>query len=155
MPPPAITSSKDILATFDPVTGDLARVEQKNDFRYQEGDRQARADSAILDQQKDVMTLDGKARASDPTGSTNADRIVMDQKTGRLHGRRERGLHRQPDKEGKSSAMLSQDEVMQAQAQRMVSTGRSPNQKIHYEGKAAWHRPAGRQSHQGRQAGSR
>ncbi len=136
MPPPALTASKDILATFDPVTGDLARVEQKNDFRYQEGDRQARANLAILDQQKDVMTLDGAARAWDPTGSVTAEHLVMDQKTGDYTADGHVASSRQPDKKGKSSGMLAQDQVIQAQAQKMVSIGRSPNQKIHYEGNA-------------------
>jgi lipopolysaccharide export system protein LptA len=135
-PPPAITSSKDILATFDPKTGELARVEQKSDFRYQEGDRQARADNAILEQQKDVMTLEGKARLSDPTGSTDADHIVIDQKSGDFTADGNVASTRQPDKDGKSSAMLSTDEVLEARAQRMISTGHGKEQKIHYEGKA-------------------
>jgi lipopolysaccharide export system protein LptA len=135
-PPPAITSSKDILATFDPKTGELARVEQKSDFSYKEGDREARADTAILEQQKDVMTLNGKARLWDPTGSTNADRIVIDQKSGDFTADGNVASTRQPDKDGKSSAMLSTDEVLEARAQRMVSTGHGKEQKIHYEGKA-------------------
>jgi lipopolysaccharide export system protein LptA len=135
-PPPAITSSKDILATFDPKTSELARVEQKSDFRYQEGDREARADSAILEQQKDVMTLEGKARLSDTTGSTNADRIVIDQKSGDFTADGNVASTRQPDKDGKSSAMLSTSDVLEARAQRMVSTGHGKDQKIHYEGQA-------------------
>ena len=134
-PPPAITSSKDILATFDPKTGELARVEQKTDFRYQEGDREARADMATLEQQKDVMTLDGKARLADPTGSTTAERIVIDQKSGDFTADGNVASTRQPDKDGKSSAMLATDQVMEARAQRMVSTGHGKDQKIHYEGK--------------------
>lgn len=135
MPPPAITSSKDILATFDPKTSELARVEQKTDFRYQEGDRQARAGSATLDQKTDVMTLAGNAQMSDPTGSTNADRIVIDQKTGDFTAEGNVASTRQPDKDGKSSAMLDTDQVLEARAQRMTSTGHGPDQKIHYEGK--------------------
>jgi lipopolysaccharide export system protein LptA len=136
-PPPAITSSKDILAIFDPKTSELARVEQKNDFRYQEGDREARADMAILEQQKDLMTLEGKARLSDTTGATSADRIVIDQKSGDFRADGNVASTRQPDKDGKSSAMLSTDEVLEARAQLMVSTGHGKDQKIHYEGKAA------------------
>ena len=64
--------SKDILATFDPKTSDLARLEQKTDFKYQEGVRQARADRATLDQAKDLMTLDVGARVWDPTGRPRA-----------------------------------------------------------------------------------
>lgn len=134
MPPaPAFTQSKEILATFDPATGELARVDQKTDFRYQEGDSQARADRAVLEQQKDVMTLEGSARAWDSTGSAAADRIVMNQKTGDYTADGHVASTRQPDKDGKSSAMLSTDDVMQARAQRMVATDH--NKKIHYEGR--------------------
>lgn len=135
-PPPAITSSKEILATFDSKTGELARVEQKSDFLYHEGDREAHADLATLEQQKDVMTLDGKARLADPTGSTSADRIVIDQKSGDFTADGNVASTRQPDKDGKSSAMLATDQVMEARAQRMVSTGHGKEQKIHYEGNA-------------------
>lgn len=133
MPPaPAFTQSKEILATFDPGTGDLARVEQKTDFRYQQGDSQAHADSAILDQKNNVMTLVGAARTWDSTGSASADRIVMDQKTGNYNAEGHVASTHQPDSEGKSSAMLATDQVLEARAQRMVSTDH--NQKIHYEG---------------------
>lgn len=135
-PPPAITSSKDILAAFDPKTNELARVEQKTDFRYREGDREARADSATLDQQKNLMTLDGKARMNDPTGSTNADHIVIDQKSGDFTADGNVASTRLPDSNGKSSAMLDTDKVMEARAQRMISSGHGAEQKIHYEGKA-------------------
>jgi lipopolysaccharide export system protein LptA len=144
VPPPALTQSKDILATFDPVSGDLAHVEQKTDFRYQEGDRQARSNTAVLDQQKDLMTLDGRARAWDPTGSVDADHIVMNQKTGDYTADGNVTSLRQPEKKGKGSSLLSNDEVMQAHAQKMVSTGRSPNQKVHYEGNAVAQQGANR-----------
>jgi lipopolysaccharide export system protein LptA len=136
-PPPAYTQSKEMLAAFDPVTGDLARVEQKTDFHYQQGDRQARADTAVLEQQKNLMTLDRGARVWDPTGSTNADHMVLDDKSDDFTAEGHVSSLRQPDKQGKSSAMLSHEEVMQAQAQRMNSTNK--NKKVHYEGDAvAW-----------------
>ena len=138
-PPVAITSSKEILATFDPKTNDLSHVEQKSDFRYEEGDRKARADSATLDQQKDVMTLLGKAQLADPTGSTNADRIVIDQKSGDFTADGNVASERQPDKDGKSSSMLDSNEVLEARAQHMTSSGHGADQKIRYEGSAvAW-----------------
>ena len=136
MPPPAITSSKDIFATFDPKTSELARVEQKGDFHYEEGDRKARADVATLDQQTDVMTLDGKARMEDPSGATNADRIVIEQKSGDFKADGNVASERQPDSNGKSSAMLATDQILEARAQRMVSTGHGAEQQIHYDGKA-------------------
>jgi lipopolysaccharide export system protein LptA len=135
--PTAITQSKEIVATFDPKTSELAHLDQKTDFRYQEGDRQARSDRATLEQEKDLMTLDGSARVWDATGSASADHILMNQKSGDFTAEGHVASTHQPDKQGNSSAMLSTDEVMQARAQRMVST--ENNQKIHYEGNAvAW-----------------
>jgi lipopolysaccharide export system protein LptA len=131
------TQSKDILATFDPNTSDLVRLEQTTNFQYEEGDRRARGDKATLDQSKDLMTLDGSARILDSTGSVNADRIVMNQKSGDYTADGHVSSTRQPDRKGASSAMLSNDEVMQAVADKMISTGESKH--IHYEGNArAW-----------------
>ncbi len=137
-PDPSITESKDLLAIFDPKTSELARLEQKTDFRYQEGDRRARADRATLEQAKDLMTLEGAARIYDPTGSATADRIVMNQKSGDFSADGHVASTREPDKKGKaSSSVLSNDEVMQARAQHMTSA--ENNTKIHYEGNAvAW-----------------
>ena len=59
--PDALTSSKDMLASFDPKTGQLAKLEQWNDFRYEEGPRKASADKAILEQTTNKITLTGKA----------------------------------------------------------------------------------------------
>jgi len=131
------TQSKDILATFDPNTSELTRLEQTTNFQYEEGDRRARGDKATLDQSKDLMTLDGSARILDPTGSVNADRIVMNQKSGDFTADGHVSSTRQPDRKGASSAMLSNDEVMQAVADKMISTG--DNKHMRYEGNArAW-----------------
>jgi lipopolysaccharide export system protein LptA len=134
-PPPRVTRSKDFLATFDPKTGELAKVEQKTDFQYQEGDRQARANAAVLEQQTDIMTLDGGSRVWDPTGSVNGDHIVMNEKTGDYQAQGHVTSTRQPDqpdKKDKAPGMLSGDQIMQAQAQSMNSADR--NRKIQYEG---------------------
>jgi lipopolysaccharide export system protein LptA len=131
------TQSKDILATFDPNTSEMVRLEQTTNFQYEEGDRRARGDKATLDQSKGLMTLDGSARILDPTGSVSADRIVMNQKTGDYTADGHVSSTRQPDRQGASSAMLSNDEVMQAVADKMISTGQSKH--IRYEGNArAW-----------------
>jgi lipopolysaccharide export system protein LptA len=131
------TQSKDILATFDPNSSELARLEQTTNFQYEEGDRRARGDKATLDQSKDLMTLDGSARMWDPTGSVNADRIVVNQKSGDYTADGHVSSTRQPDRKGASSSMLSNDEVMQAVANRMISSG--DNKHIRYEGAArAW-----------------
>ena len=131
------TQSKDILATFDPNTSEMVRLEQTTNFQYEEGDRRARGDRATLDQAKDLMTLEGSARTWDPTGSVNADRILLNQKTGDYTAEGHVSSTRQPDRKGASSAMLSNQEVMQAVAEKMISSG--GNKHIRYEGGArAW-----------------
>jgi lipopolysaccharide export system protein LptA len=131
------TQSKDILATFDPNTSELTRLEQTTNFQYEEGERRARGDRATLDQSKDLMNLEGSARMWDPTGSVSGDRIVMNQKSGDYTADGHVSSTRQPDRKGASSAMLSNDEVMQAVADRMISTGE--NKHIRYEGNSrAW-----------------
>jgi lipopolysaccharide export system protein LptA len=63
--------------------------------------------------------------------------MVMDQKTGDFTAEGHVASLRQPEAQAKPSAMLSNDEIRQAQAQKMVSTNK--NKKVHYEGNAvAW-----------------
>ncbi len=137
VPAPGFTSAKELLATFDPNTSDMSHLEEKSDFKYDEGDRHARADHATLDQKTDLMTLDKGARVWDPTGSAAADHIVMNQKTSDFRADGHVASTHMPDPKGTSSAMLKTDEIMQARAQRMVSSDN--NSKIHYEGNVvAW-----------------
>ncbi|MEI9812280.1 MAG: LptA/OstA family protein [Acidobacteriota bacterium] len=136
--PPRITSSKEILASFDGA-GQLSRLEQNTDFKYEEGDRRASSRKATLEQVQDLMTLDGAATTSDPSGRVNADRITINQKTGDYTADGSVSTTRQPAKQpsASNSAMLSNSEPMQATAKHMTSTG--GGQKIHYEGDAkAW-----------------
>jgi lipopolysaccharide export system protein LptA len=135
--PPVLTWSDDLAATFDPKTGQLARLEQWSNFRYQEGDRQARAHRAVLEQARNVMTLDQAAHVWDSTGSTTASHILLDQKSGDVQAEGDVVSTRMPDQNGKSSSMLSHDEPMNATAAHMRMT--EHNQKIHYDGHAiAW-----------------
>jgi lipopolysaccharide export system protein LptA len=140
-PPPTVTKSKDILAIFDPTTSELAKLDQSGNFRYDAGDRHAQSDHATLDQAKDLITLvgsaNGQARAQDESGSITADQIVMSQKSEDYQADGNVKSVRQPDRKGASSAMLSNDEVMQGAADKMITSG--GNKKIHYEGNArAW-----------------
>jgi lipopolysaccharide export system protein LptA len=139
-PPPMLTQSKELLATFDPKTSELARLEQKTAFRYEEGTRRATADHATLEQAKDLITLEGSARTFDPTGSASADRLIMDQKSGDFVADGRVATTRQPDDKASSSALLSGSDVMQGRAQHMTSA--EHNQKLHYEGNAVvWQGP--------------
>jgi len=129
----SVTDSRQIAARFDPKTSHLASMEQTGDFSYAEGDRQARAAKATLDSDQNVIVLDGIAHMWDATGSTTADRIRMDQRTGDFEANGNVNSSRMPEQDSKkNSQMLSSDEPLQAQARRMVSTNR--NRRIHYEG---------------------
>src|ERR1700685_3950997 len=79
---PSQTWSKNLLADFDPKTGQIAHMKQWDDFRYVEGDRKAVAKEAALDQASSRMTLETGARIWDPSGSTSADVIHLDQANG-------------------------------------------------------------------------
>ena len=133
---PRITQSKELLAYFD-AQSTLTRMEQNTDFRYEEGDRRANSKKATFEQAKNLLTLDGTASTSDPTGKVNADKITLDQNTGDYTADGSVSTTRQPTKKGGSSALMSSEEITQATAKRMTSTNK--NQRIHYEGEAkAW-----------------
>jgi lipopolysaccharide export system protein LptA len=136
-PAPSLTWSKDLKGDFDPKTGQLVRMEQWNDFRYEEGERRARAYKATLEEARNLITLEKAARIWDTSGATSADRILLDQKSGDVNAEGNVVSTRMPDHKDKSSAMLSNDQPLEAKAHKMVTTAR--NQKIHYEGQAvAW-----------------
>ena len=135
--PTLYTWSDELAATFDPQTGQMSRLEQWGDFRYEQGDRRAKARRATLEEARNLITLEQSARLWDATGSTAANRILLDQKSGDVSAEGDVVSTRLPDKKGQSSSMLNNDEPVNARAQRMRTTER--NQKIHYEGQAvAW-----------------
>lgn len=136
-PPPVLTWSQNLDATFDPKTNDLAHLEQRDNFRYESGDRKATASRAELDQAKNVITLNGGARVSDSTGSTSAAHIVMDQKDSDMTAEGDVNSIRLPDKKAQPSGMLSADEPLHARAKQMDT--HDNNQQITYRGDAvAW-----------------
>ena len=133
--PPALTWSDSFAALFHPETGQMQSIEQTGNFRYQAGARNATAHSASLDSPHNLITLVKNARMWDPTGSTSADRIEMDQKSGDFVATGKVTSTRQPDqKRGTGTAMLDREKVMQAQADRMTS--REDNTLVTYEGNA-------------------
>ena len=127
------TASKEMLAHFDPGGSKLSSMEQTGDFTYRQGDRQARAAKATLDSEANVMVLDTAARVWDSTGSTSADHIRLDQRTGNFTAEGHVRSSRLADQDSKKgSSMLSGDEPVEAQAAKMASSNR--NRQIHYEG---------------------
>jgi lipopolysaccharide export system protein LptA len=133
--PPALTWSNELAAEFDQKTGVLDKLDQWENFRYQEGERQARAQRASLVAPKDEITLSGAARIWDSTGSTAADSILMNQKSGDFAAMGNVNSTRMPEKKKQAQpGMLSNDEPLHAKAERMNSTGENSN--IVYEGAA-------------------
>jgi lipopolysaccharide export system protein LptA len=134
--PTAVTVSKNVTATFDPKTSQLARMEQWGDFSYEAGDRKARADRGILEQAENRITLDKHARMWDSTGNTTADHILLDEKSGNFSADGHVNTSRLPDqaKKKSDSAMLSGDEPLQAVAHAMTSANH--NRLVKYDGDA-------------------
>jgi len=131
------TSSKQLTARFEPNSNQLSGMEQTGNFTYQAGDRKAHADKAAFDQKQNVMTLDGGAVVSDPTGTTAADHIRLDERTGDFLAEGHLDSTRLPDQDKKSdSSMLSADAPLNAQARQMESTNRAGNHRTRYQGNA-------------------
>jgi lipopolysaccharide export system protein LptA len=136
-PAPALTWSKNLVATFQPNSSQLASLDQSGDFRYEEGDRRAKAERALLDQPNNIINLLGGARMWDSTGSADADKIVMNQMSGDFTAEGHVTSTRQPDKKKDDSSgggMLSEDEPLHARAKKMIS--KDNNLDIRYEGDA-------------------
>jgi lipopolysaccharide export system protein LptA len=134
-PPPAVskTSSVNMTAEFD-AKSQMTHMKQWDNFIYEEGDRHARAATATLDNDKNLMDLDAKARVWDASGSTDADRIQIDQKTGNYNANGHVNTSRLPDKDkdASSSDLLDGDQPIQGRADHMTSANR--NKLIHYDG---------------------
>jgi lipopolysaccharide export system protein LptA len=137
------TSSREIVARFDPGSSHMASMEQTGNVQYAEGDRQAVAAHATLDNDKNIIVLEHNARMWDSNGSTSAEAIRMDQRTGDYTAEGNVNSSRMPEKDPKkNSQMLSGDEPLQAQARRMVSADK--NKVVHYEGNVAMWQGASR-----------
>jgi len=135
--PDSRSTSEELLATFDPKTGEMMRLEQWNRFEYEEGDRKARAEKAVLEQPNDLITLTGGARIWDLTGSTDAARIELDQKSGNMIATGKVASTRLPEKKTGArakSSLVDSSETVQARAEKM--TTKDENSWIRYEGGA-------------------
>jgi len=134
-PAPELTWSKDLIATFQSNSSQLGKLEQSGNFRYEAGERRAKAERAALDQPNNLIDLSGGARIWDSTGSADAEQIQLDQKSGDFNAEGNVSSTRLPDKKKQDSGgMLSEDEPLHARAKKMSSTDNS--QKIRYEGNA-------------------
>lgn len=131
-PPVMLTWSRDFTADFDPKSSELARIEQRGDFRFEQGDRKGSSDSATLDSKKDLITLQGGARTLDPSGSLAADLIATDQGSGDVTAIGNVASTHQSDRAAKPTAVISESQPFQARAARMFAPG--AKKVIRYEG---------------------
>jgi lipopolysaccharide export system protein LptA len=139
----SVTTSRDLLAHFDPQTSHVSTMEQTGDFVYDEGGRHARAAKATLDSDRNVIVLETSARVWDETGSTSANHIRMDQRTGDFTAEGQVNSTRLPDQDPKkNSEMLSGDQPVEAQARKMDSANH--NRALHYEGDVTMRQGANR-----------
>ena len=138
------TASVNMTADFD-AKGALKTVKQWENFTYEEGDRKAHAVTAILENDKNLMDLQGGARIWEPTGSTDSDHIKIDQKTGNYSADGHVNTSRLPDppkddpkkptaKQASSSGLMDEEKPTQGTADRMTSANK--NKLLHYEGNA-------------------
>ena len=138
-----ITTSRELTARFDPANGHLASMDQTGNFTYLENDHKASAAKASLDGNQNVIVLDTGTSISDPTGSTSADHIRLDQGTGDFTAEGNVSSTRLPNQDQKkSSQMLSGDSPVRAQARKMESTNH--NRHTRYEGNASLQQGANR-----------
>ncbi len=120
-------------AKFQPNSSSIDHIEQRGNFRYKEGTRQASANKAVLEQKINRITLIDHAKVSDDTGQTQGDLIVMDQATGDMDVTGKVLSVRAPDKSQKpGTSMLDQTQPLQARADKMRS--RDNNYHMFYDG---------------------
>jgi lipopolysaccharide export system protein LptA len=140
-PPPPVsrTSSKVLDAAFDD-KAEVKTMKQSGDFRYEQGTRKAQANTGALDNEKDLMVLDGNARFADESGSTAGDYIEIKQQSGEFDAKGHVQTTRLPEAKKTTgtvtagSDMLDKDEPTQGLAERVISA--DENKVIHYIGNA-------------------
>jgi lipopolysaccharide export system protein LptA len=146
--PPTITltRSRELDAHFD-ARGQLTTMDQRGDFEYEEETRRAKSDSAQLDETTNVILLRGRARAWDESGSTDADEIRIDQRSGTTIAKgRVSSTHLPDHKDSKDpkaqndaknagdGGLISGDQPLMARAAEMTTWDK--NHKIRYTGDA-------------------
>jgi len=86
--PLRVTTSKKARADFLEDSQDIDRVSQDGNFKYNEGERNAVAERAVYDGQKEILNLRGKRpMAWDEKARTQADEIDYDQQRDETHAR--------------------------------------------------------------------
>ena len=128
---PAISTAREMLATFDPATEAVRSVEQIGNFHFDDGTLEAKADQARDFAREQKLVLIGRPEAWDPSTRMRADQIILLLASDRAEGIGSvHSIHTDPQ----NPSALPTSVV----AQRMTADRRS--QVVHYEGQVrAWH----------------
>jgi len=119
--PDAVTTSTDLLATFNPQG--LEAALQKGDFRYVQGARAASAVSARYTASDELTRLEGDPRVTDTGMATTADHIAINRISGdALADGNVKGTYIDPNKKGSNSGgLFSGPEPVHVTAQKLVA----------------------------------
>ena len=74
---PAVSTAREMVATFDPATEAVQSVEQSGDFHFSNGTLEAKADKARDLAREQKMVLTGHPEVWDPSTRARADQIVL------------------------------------------------------------------------------
>lgn len=125
------TRSSELLAKFDPASGQLDQLEQWGAFSYEEGARKAQAERARFEGKTERIELHGSARVWDEGGVTAAPEIQMDQKQDVMTA--SGGVSTVMQSQG-SGGLIEKGEPLRATAERMRVE--DSNNRILFEGNA-------------------
>ncbi|MCS7316438.1 MAG: LPS export ABC transporter periplasmic protein LptC [Bryobacterales bacterium] len=131
--PPVETRSRDLLAHFEVRSGELLRLEQWNDFHYREGGREGRAGRAVMDERAGKILLEDSARLWDAEGAIAGERLELDRATGDIVAQGRVRASRRGGRASGATAILSDRENLEAQADRMQTFER--RSRVLYEGR--------------------
>jgi lipopolysaccharide transport protein LptA len=132
---PQQTWSDLLESTFDPATQALAQMEQIGNFRFKDGDRQAKAGRAKYLPATQTLTLIGHPELSDPDTRVIAEHVWFDLRSDTEVGE---GKVQSTHFAEKTAAGVAASEPTHVVADRMLAQRRS--QFVHYEGHVrAWH----------------
>jgi lipopolysaccharide export system protein LptA len=137
---PMTSSANELLAQLDTATGALETIQQRGDFRFQQGDNHAKADEAKM--RKQDLTLSGSPEVWDPDGRIRARHILFDTAAGIAKGWDEvqSVYFGQPRAKGTSSSQSQDTNSIVVLADRV--TAYKEQQYAHYEGNVrAWSGP--------------
>jgi lipopolysaccharide export system protein LptA len=101
-----VSTSDHLTARLDPRARSIARIEQTGRYRYQDAEKQARADRAEYSAEGEMIVLRGEAVVWNATGKLVADQIALDNVTGNLQAEgKVSTTHTPPPQSGTSDSL--------------------------------------------------